>query len=400
MSTSRDQPTEISAFVEGTTTSDSVDQIGRFRIYLGAAPGVGKTFAMLQEGLSRRERGTDVVVGFVESHARTQIENLLHRFEVIPPKNVTYRGSNFVEMDLDAVLNRHPKVALVDELAHTNVPEAGRHEKRWQDIVELLDGDIDVITTMNIQHLESLAESVERIIEVPIQERVPDWLVRRADQIELVDSLPGQLRRRMIHGNIYPAEQVPDALAHYFRSDNLNTLRELSLRFLAGETEDQLQDFLLPQQRGVTWETSERILVGVTTAPGAEGIMRRAARMASRMKVDLQVLHVRSAGDDRRPPDERLVALRQLAADLGAEWNEVRNDDPAQALMDFAQQGNFTQVVVGSSGRTRWQELRSGGSVVNKLSRMAAVSDFDIHIIARRDPSLEVNQSIPSNHES
>jgi two-component system sensor histidine kinase KdpD len=270
-------------------------------------------------------------------------------------------------MDLDAVFDRHPQVVLVDELAHTNVPGSGRHEKRWQDVMAFLSADIDVITTLNIQHLESIADAVERILEVQIRERVPDWVLRKADQIELVDSSPEQLRRRMIHGNIYPPEKVPQALSHYFRTDNLTALRELALRFLADETEEQLLEYLRHQRKDVVWETHERILVGVTTAPGTDAIVRRASRMASRIKADLQVLHVFASGRAGRFPDDQLITLRQVTADVGAEWNEVRSDDPAQALIEFARSRPFTQIVVGSSGRSRFQELLGRGSIVRKI---------------------------------
>src|ERR1700756_3866120 len=178
-------------------------------------------------------------------------------------------------MDLDAVLRRHPGVALVDELAHTNVPGSGRHEKRWQDVLELLAAGIDVITTVNIQHLESIADAVEQMTGTSVRERVPDWVVRKADQIELVDSSPEQLRRRMLHGNIYPPEKVPQALTHFFRADNLTALRELALRFLADETEEELLEHLRRHQASGQWETTERILVGVTGAPGTDAILRR-----------------------------------------------------------------------------------------------------------------------------
>src|SRR5579875_3660961 len=183
-------------------------------------------------------------------------------------------------MDLDAVLRRHAKVTLIDELAHTNVPGSGRHEKRWQDVLEILDAGIDVITTVNIQHLESIADAVEQMTETRVRERVPDWVVRKADQIELVDSSPEALRRRMLHGNIYPKTKVPQALTHFFRTDNLIALRELALRFLADETEEELLEHLQRRQAEVLWETSERILVAVTAAPGTDAIVRRAARMA------------------------------------------------------------------------------------------------------------------------
>src|SRR5271154_2572270 len=306
--------------VRSAGTDGVVEAAGHFRVYLGAAAGVGKTYAMLNEGRRRRDRGTDVVIGFVESHGRERTEAMIGDLEVVPRQKVDYRGSVLEEMDLDAVLQRHPKVALVDELAHTNVPGSGRNEKRWQDVMEVLSAGIDVITTVNIQHLESIADAVEQITGVPIRERVPDWVLRKADQIELVDSSPEQLRRRMLHGNIYPPEKVPKALANFFREDNLMALRELALRFLADETEEELLEHLKDRHAGVLWETSERILVGVTAAPGTDVIVRRASRMASRIKAELHVLHIVSGEDNGRKDEKQLSTLRQLATDVGAHW--------------------------------------------------------------------------------
>jgi two-component system sensor histidine kinase KdpD len=338
------------ALGEEADATDVVEEAGHFRIYLGAAAGVGKTYAMLNEGNRRRRRGTDVVVGFVESHGRPFTEEAIEDLEVVPRKTVTYRGSAFGEMDLDAVLRRHPKVALVDELAHTNVPGSGRHEKRWEDVLELLDAGIDVITTVNIQHLESIADAVERMTGASVKERVPDWVVRRANQIELVDSSPEQLRRRMVHGNIYPKDKVPQALAHFFRTDNLIALRELALRFLADETEEELLAHLQQHQTEVVWETAERVLVGLNDSPGTDSILRRAARMALRLKAELHVVHVRS---DVARTSERLAHLRQLAEDLGAEWHEVEASDPGRALMDFARQRRFDGPPCAAAGRRR-----------------------------------------------
>jgi two-component system sensor histidine kinase KdpD len=366
--------------------ADGVEPAGHFRLYLGAAAGVGKTFAMLNEGQRRKQRGTDVVIGFVECHRRPMTEQLIVDLEVVPRKVVEYRVTVFEEMDLDAVLARHPKVALVDELAHTNVPGSSHNEKRWQDVMELLDAGIDVITAVNIQHLESIADAVEQITGVSIGERVPDWVLRKADQIELVDSSPEQLRRRMLHGNIYPPEKVPKALTNFFREDNLMALRELALRFLADETEEELLEHLKSRQTNVLWETSERILVGVTGAPGTDTIVRRASRMASRIKGELHVLHIISGEGVKRSNEKQLSLLQQLTSDVGAHWNEVRADDPAEALFDFARTHQITQIVVGSSGRSRWQEMKSGGSIVRKISQLAAPAGIDVHIIARRDP--------------
>ncbi len=366
-----------------------VEAAGHFRIYLGAAAGVGKTYAMLDEGRRRHGRGADVVIGFVECHGRNLTKERMEGLEVVPRKVVEYRGTRFEEMDLDAVLKRHPKVALVDELAHTNVPGSGRHEKRWQDVLELLEAGIDVITTVNIQHLESIADAVERMTEVQIRERVPDWVVRMADQIELIDSSPEQLRRRMLHGNIYPQEKVSQALTNFFRTDNLIALRELALRFLADETEEELLEHLQRHQAQVLWETTERILVGVTGAPGIEAIVRRAARMAARLKADLHVLHVMSGDVENRSSTERVAAVRRLASDIGAHWHEVRADDPGKALMEFARTHQITQIILGSSQRSRWQELIGRDSIIRTVRRLAASAGIDLHIIARRDESTE-----------
>ena len=367
-----------------TDPTEVVERAGHFRIYLGAAAGVGKTFAMLNEGRRRAERGTDVVIGFVECHGRPRTEELVDGLETVPRARVAYRGSEFEEMDLDAVLARHPQVALVDELAHTNVPGSGRHAKRWEDVRELLDAGIDVITTVNIQHLESIADAVEEMTETRVRERVPDWVVRSADQIELVDSSPEQLRRRMLHGNVYPADKVARALTHFFRPDNLIALRELALRFLADETEEELLENLRRRHGAGVWETTERIMVAITAAPGTDALLRRAARMAARTKGELDVVHVAS-GEDPGPRDRAAIgALQVLAGDLGARWHGLHDPDPARALATFASEHHVTQIVIGSSQRSRWQELTGGGSVVRRVIREAGAVGIDVHVIARR----------------
>ncbi len=376
-----------------TGSSDAVEAAGRFRIYLGAAAGVGKTYAMLSEGHRRKERGLDVVIGFVETHGRPLTAQLADGLETVPRKVVEYRGSRFEELDVDAVLARHPKLVLVDELAHTNVPGSGRNAKRWQDVLELLEAGIDVITTVNIQHLESIADAVEQMTGTVVRERVPDRVVRMADQIELVDSSPEQLRRRMVHGNIYPAEKVPQALTHFFRTDNLIALRELALRFLADETEEELLAHLARHQTTTVWETTERIMVAVTEAPGTDVLLRRAARMASRTKGDLDVVHVIAGDATPSTNSERLDALRELASSLDARWHELRDNDPARALTTFARDHQVTQIVIGSSRRTRWQELSGGGSIVRRVIRAACDVGIDVHIIARRE--LPVVDSTP-----
>ena len=378
-------------------TESVVEAAGHFRIYLGAAAGVGKTYDMLNEGKRRLERGTDVVVGFVEAHKRPLTEALLDGFEVVPRKVVEYRGTEFEEMDLDAVLARHPRVALVDELAHTNVPGSGRHSKRWEDVLELLDAGIDVITTLNIQHVESMADAVEQMTGARVRERVPDWVVRKADQTELVDSSPEQLRRRMLHGNIYPAEKVPYALTHFFQTDNLIALRELALRYLADESEEELLDHLRRHSEKRLWETRERILVAVTGAPGTDVLLRRAARLAARAKGELNVVHVTSG--DAQPAGNNGVfdSLRVLGRDLGANWHEIVHDDPAVAITEFAKAHQITQIVMGSSQRSRWRELMGGGEIVRKVIRKAGDLGVDVHVIARRELPVGFEQA--AEHE-
>ncbi|MDA8311759.1 MAG: universal stress protein [Actinomycetota bacterium] len=363
--------------------AQAVRPAGRFRIYLGAAAGVGKTVAMLDEGWRRHERGADVVIGFVETHGRPRTAEKIRDLEVVPRKAVQYRGATFYEMDLDAVLRRRPEVALVDELAHTNVPGSGPHAKRWEDVLDLLDAGIAVISTVNIQHLESLADAVEMITGVRIRERVPDWVVRRADQLELIDSSADQLRRRMLHGNIYPPDQVPAALNGFFRTENLVALRELALRFVADETEEELLRFLESHRPEGVWDTAERILVAVTSAPGSDAVVRRAARMAQRTKGELVVLHVRDPEHEGEAEKRALAALQELAAGVGARWLEVDGDDPADAMVKVAADNQVTQIVVGATRRSRWDEL-TRGSVVRKVLRAAAERGIDVHVIARR----------------
>jgi two-component system, OmpR family, sensor histidine kinase KdpD len=370
-----------------TDAADVVEAAGHFRIYLGAAAGVGKTYAMLSEGRRRRDRGTDVVIGFVECHGRQRTEEMIDGLEVVPRKKVEYRRSLLEEMDLDAVLARKPKVALIDELAHTNVPGSGKNAKRWEDVLEVLAAGINVITTVNIQHLESIADEVEHMTGAKVRERVPDWVVRKADQIELVDSSPEQLRRRMLHGNIYPKERVTTALTNFFRTDNLTALRELALRFLADETDEELLEYLRRHESKVVWETCERVMVAVTALPGTDALMRRASRMASRLKGELDVLHV-AASDATRPGDRKAIEkLRELATDLGARWHEVQGDDPAKAIAKFAQEHQITQIVIGSSQRSRWQQLTGGGSNVARVIREAGPLGIDVHVMALRKES-------------
>ncbi|GAA5017062.1 hypothetical protein [Actinopolymorpha pittospori] len=359
---------------------------GRLRIYLGAAPGVGKTYAMLDEGQVRRGHGGDVVIAVVESHGRPAIQAQAAGLETVPRKSVEYRGSRFEELDLEAVLTRRPGVALVDELAHSNVPGSGRNEKRWQDVLELLAAGIDVITTVNVQHIQGLTDAVEELTGLQIREHVPDSVLRSADEIELVDSSPEQLRRRMSHGDIYAPDVARRALDGFFQTDTLTALRDLALRFLAEEGEDgEDGEGEAPRRSGqaglpVGWEAIERVLVGVAPTPGTDVVLRRVARIANRCKADLHVAYVIPTGAGAR--HTQIERLRDLAHDLGAQWSDLYGDDPATALLDFAASQRITQIVVLPSRRTLWREILSGGSTVARLSRLADRAGIDVHILA------------------
>ena len=356
---------------------------GHLRIYLGAAPGVGKTYAMLGEGQRRLERGTDVVVGFVETHGRQHTAAMIEGLEVVPRRTMDHRGATFTEMDLDAVLVRRPEVALVDELAHTNVP-GSRNEKRWQDIDELLDAGIDVISTVNIQHLESVNDVVEKITGVPQRETVPDVVVRAADQIELEDMTPEALRRRMAHGNVYAADKLDAALRNYFRVGNLSALRELALLWLADRVDDGLQRYRAQHDIDSTWEARERVVVALTGGPEGETLIRRAARIAARSAGgDLLAVHItRSDGLTGADP-ARLSAQRRLVESLGGTYHQVVGDDVSKALLEFARAENATQLVLGGSRRSRLGTAFTGPGI--GASTIRESGDIDVHIVTHSE---------------
>ncbi|MCK9929771.1 sensor histidine kinase KdpD [Frankia sp. Mgl5] len=351
---------------------------GTLRIYLGAAPGVGKTYAALDEAHRRSERGTDVVIGFVETHGRPRTAVMLDGLEIVPRQILEYRGGSFTEMDLDAVLARRPEVAFVDELAHTNVP-GSRHAKRWHDVQDLLAAGIDVISTVNVQHLESLNDVVETITGVPQRETVPDDVVRRADQVELVDMAPEALRRRMAHGNVYGPEKVDAALANYFRVGNLTALRELALLWLAGKVDDQLDRYRADHGIGGTWETRERVVVALTGGPEGDTLIRRASRIAARSKgADLLAVHVaRSDGLTGADP-AALTRQRALVESLGGSYHQVIGDNVPTALLDFARAENTTQLVLGASRRGRLARMLSPGIGAMTTSMSGPI---DVHLV-------------------
>ncbi|MEV8050086.1 sensor histidine kinase KdpD [Streptomyces bacillaris] len=352
---------------------------GRLRIYLGAAPGVGKTYAMLSEAHRRIERGTDVVVGFVEHHGRPRTEVMLHGLETVPRRTLEHRGATFTEMDVDAVLERAPAVALVDELAHTNVPGA-RNAKRWQDVEELLRAGIDVVSTVNIQHLESLGDVVESITGVRQRETVPDEVVRRADQIELVDMSPQALRRRMAHGNIYRPDRMDAALSNYFRPGNLTALRELALLWTADRVDEYLRQYRGEHGIRTTWQARERIVVGLTGGPEGRTLIRRAARLAEKgAGGEVLAVHIAASDGLKAVSPEELAVQRTLVEGLGGTFHHVIGEDVPSALLDFARGVNATQIVLGVSRRRAWQYVLGPG--VSATVARESGPDLDVHIV-------------------
>jgi len=351
---------------------------GQLRVYLGAAPGVGKTYAMLGEARRRAGRGTDVVVGYVETHGRARTAALLEGLEVIPRRTVTYRDSAFTELDVDAVIARGPQVVLIDELAHTNIP-GSRNAKRWQDIEEILDAGIAVISNVNIQHLESLNDVVQQITGVAQRETVPDEVVRRADQVELVDMAPEALRRRMAHGNIYPPEKIDASLANYFRVGNLTALRELALLWVAGQVDEQLERYRADHGIAGTWEARERVVVALSGGPEGDTLIRRAARIAARTKgADLIAVHVTPSHGLADAGPAHLARQRILAESLGGTYHQVVGDDIPHALLDFARGVNATQLVLGVSRRGRLAQVLARGV---GMTTTALSGPIDVHMV-------------------
>ena len=360
---------------------------GRLRVYLGAAPGVGKSYAMLGEARRRTERGADVVVGYVETHGRQHTAEMVEGLEVVPRRVLTHAGVEVEEMDVDAILARRPKVAIVDELAHTNAV-GSRNPKRWQDVEELLDAGIDVITTVNIEHLESVKDVVEKIVGIQQSDTVPDAVVRAADQVELRDMTAEALRRRLAHGNVYAPERVDAALSNYFRLGNLNALREIALLWTADRVEEALERYRSQHAIKGTWEIRERVVVALTGGPEGQHLIRRAARIASRTapdsgSVDLLAVHV--VGVNKAATTD-LMAQRRLVESLGGSYHQVHGSDVAQALLSFARAENATQLVLGESLRRGVRLLWGNFGITRAIIRQSG--DIDIHVVTHEAEPL------------
>ncbi|MEH1166309.1 DUF4118 domain-containing protein [Micromonospora sp. CPCC 205539] len=366
---------------------------GELRIYLGAAPGVGKTYAMLEEAQRRAARGTDVVIGFVETHGRQHTAAMLGDLEQVARSTISYRGAEFTEMDLEAVLARRPEIAVVDELAHTNVP-GSRHEKRWQDVQELLDAGIDVLTTVNVQHLESVNDVVAQITGTTQRETVPDEIVRAAEQVELVDMTPEALRRRMAHGNIYRPDKIDAALGNYFRVGNLTALRELALLWLADKVDEQLDRYRSQQGIAATWEARERVVVALTGGPEGETLIRRAARVAARSKgADLLAVHVARSDGLAGADPAQLARQRVLVESLGGTYHQVLGTDVPAALLDFARGVNATQLVLGASRRGRFAQIFARGVGVTTTALSGAI---DVHLVNHTEAGRGRRAAMPA----
>jgi two-component system sensor histidine kinase KdpD len=350
---------------------------GRLRVYLGMAPGVGKTYRMLEEGHRRKDRGTDVSVGFVEAHGRPNTARLLEGLEVVPRQRITYRDVIVEEMDAAAVIKRHPTVALIDELAHTNAP-GSTNEKRWEDVERIRDAGIHVVTTLNVQHLESVADAVETITGAPVRERLPDEILVRADEIELVDMSPHALRQRMRHGNVYPPDRTRVALDRFFTEPNLTALRDLALRFTARRVEGQLERFVIDGSLGAMPRTSDRVVVLVDGSTAGAAAVRRAAALAGLLHADLVAAVPERTASTTREDERATREVADDAADLGAEVVRVEGDDVAAAVVGLTRARGATHLVIAHRPQTRLERLRHAPLAEILLEALPGV---ELHVV-------------------
>jgi two-component system, OmpR family, sensor histidine kinase KdpD len=352
---------------------------GILKLFLGYAPGVGKTYSMLSEAIRRRGRGEEVVIGVVETHGRKVIESLAAQLESVPRRKIEYKGAQFEEMDLDAVLARRPQVVLVDELAHTNIP-GSRHRKRYEDVQELLDANIDVLSTLNIQHIESVAPQVHAITGITVRETVPDWVPLTAAETVMVDLTPEALQNRMRRGDVYLPQKIEQALKHFFRRGNLIALRELALRQVAEQVDRSLESYMAAEDIRKNWAVRERIAVCVSSNPAAQYLIARAARMARRLDAELYVVHVVDDDDDVPANQKTLAANLQFAQNLRVEVVRLEDGDVADAVGRFVREKHITQVIFGRSAVRGWRKWLYV-SVLYKFLRESP--EVDIHVVTQ-----------------
>ena len=360
-------------------TAEIEKQRGRFKVFLGYAPGVGKTFSMLSEGIRRRSRGEDVVIGIVETHGRSATAELASKLEHIPRRDIEYKGTLFTEMDVDAILSRMPQVVLIDELAHTNI-EGSRFGKRYEDVLLLLENKIDVLSTVNIQHVESLSPRVQALTGIGIRELVPDWVLDRADEIVISDLTPEALVTRMKRGDIYPMDRVERSLANFFRLGNLIALREMALQRVTRAVDRNLDDYVRRKNLGAHWTVSEKIAVCVSSSAQARDLIARGARLAEALNAELFVLHVASARDQRPERRRTLESSLQFARNLGASIVPLSGNDTARATAEFVRENRITQALVG---RSATRGLRSYFYYLAIQRFMSEAPHVDLHIVTQ-----------------
>ncbi|MHB1857348.1 MAG: histidine kinase [Acidobacteriaceae bacterium] len=352
---------------------------GIFKVFLGYAPGVGKTFNMLSEAIRRSKRGEDVVIGFVETHQRPRVIELAGQMEAVPTRRVEYKGTFFEELDLDAVLSRKPTVVVIDELAHTNIP-GSKHEKRYEDVLELLQNRIDVLSALNVQHVESVAPTVQSITGITVRETVPDWVLDRADEVVLVDVTPEALQTRMRRGDIYPAERIERSLANFFRRGNLLALRELALKRVTHAVDQNLDAYLRRKQLGQDWMVQERVAVCVSSNPASQQLIARGARMAEGMDAEFYILHVDLPDDASEEKSRNLAANLRFAENLSARIFRLQGGKVATALGEFVREHRITQIILGRSAVRGWGNYRYFMAIQRLLREAPHV---DVHIVTQ-----------------
>jgi two-component system sensor histidine kinase KdpD len=352
---------------------------GTLKLFLGYAPGVGKTYSMLSEAIRRHSRCEDVVIGVVETHGRKGIAELAAQLEAVPRRKIDYKGTVFEEMDIDAILARRPGVVLVDELAHTNIP-GSRRRKRYEDVLELLEARIDVISTVNIQHIESIAPTVRAITGVVVRETVPDWVLQMSEETVMVDLTPEALQNRMKRGDVYGKEKVDQALKNFFRRGNLIALRELALRQVAEQVDRTLETYMVEKDIQESWQVRERIAVCISASPKAQYLVARAARMARRMDAELYAVHVDVDRDGAEQGQKNLEANLQFAESLGAKPVRLQGDDISEAIVKFVREKHVTQVIFGRSAVEGWRTILYMNSINRFLRDAPAV---DVHIVTQ-----------------
>lgn len=354
---------------------------GILKIFLGYAPGVGKTFNMLSEAIRRRDRGEDVLIGFVETHRRARVDELAGQLDRLPTLDIEYKGTLFQEMDVDAILARRPQVVVVDELAHTNIP-GSRNEKRYQDVMELIRNKIDVLSALNVQHIESMAPTVQSITGVVVRETVPDWVVERADEVVLVDVTPEALQTRMRRGDIYPAERVERSLANFFRRGNLLALRELALKRVTHAVDKNLDAYLRRKHIGDNWAVQERVAVCISANLTARQLIARGAKMARGMDAEFYAVHVDLPEDAETESRRGLAANLRFAENLSARIVHLKGSKIAPAVAQFARENRITQLILGRSAVSGWRKYLYYAAIQRLLRDAPHV---DVHIVTQEE---------------